>query len=187
MASILSASDCGTNSTPASIVWREESFSRGSLPMDPWILCDPFCMCWPWDWTAGLGFWRTLIAFPANRIDSAMCIGIYSGSISWKEFQKQIRFVTNLLQKERNHLIWTTKVLQTLKISALIFMQVIYKRQLANWYQNQDPCTREIWNPICQSVTSLVDKRANFSIVSAGKLCSESASSCLGQDKFIWT
>lgn len=88
IASILSASDCGSNSSPISLVSMRGSFWKGKRPVNPWIFWEPLDICWwyisSWNRKAGLGFRRTLMALPAKRTDSATRIWIYSGSISCK-------------------------------------------------------------------------------------------------------
>lgn len=82
IASILSASDCGSNSSPISFISRRGSFWIEKRPVTPWIFWELLVISWSWNRNAELGFRRTLTALPAKRIDSPMRIWIYSGSIS---------------------------------------------------------------------------------------------------------
>ena len=88
IASILSASVCGSNSSPISLASMRGSFWKEKRPINPWSFWEPLGICWWYKassrWKEGLGFRRTLMALPAKRIDSATRMWMYSGSISCK-------------------------------------------------------------------------------------------------------
>jgi len=101
--SILSASDCGSNSSPIKFVSSKDSFWKGKRPVDTWFFWAPFGICWLYtgslNWNAGLGFRRTLMAFPAKRIDSATRIWTYSGSISCRNSLKEYMYQKKWIPK----------------------------------------------------------------------------------------